>query len=77
MLWNGRMLSNAMNLARSLLVVPALMALAHSAAAAPLGAQGAALAHKAIGDIPICHAHEDGSPFHCYCDGLFNLLCKS
>ena len=84
LLWNGRMSSNAMNLARALLVVPALMALPHFAAAAPLGAQGAGLsgagttvAHAATGEIPICHAHEDGTPFHCYCDGLFNLLCKS
>ena len=79
------MLVKVIDLARSLLVMSALIALPHLAAAAPLaGAQGAGLsgagttvAHAATGEIPVCHAHEDGTPFHCFCDGLFNLLCKS
>ena len=78
------MFGNIANIARSLLVVPALIALPHFAAAAPLGVQGtglpaagAAVVHNATGDTPICHAHDDGTPFHCQCKGLFNLLCAS
>lgn len=40
---------------------------------APLGVLQQA--HMAPVGTPVCHTHDDGTPFHCSCDGLFNLLC--
>ena len=32
-------------------------------------------AHFAPAGTPVCHHHDTGEPFHCSCDGPFNLLC--
>lgn len=57
-------------------------ALAAHGAEAPHFPRGTALgvllqAHMAPKGTPVCHRHDDGTPFHCSCDGPFNLLCPN
>ena len=72
-------MTRALSIILIAIALPQAALAAHGANTPPFP-RGASLggllkAHMAPEGTPTCHYHDDGTPFHCSCDGLFNLLC--